>query len=66
MPKKVYEVIDALESHGWVVVRQRGSHRQFKHPTSPAVITVAGKLSKTVPVGLLANIRRRSGIEELR
>jgi predicted RNA binding protein YcfA (HicA-like mRNA interferase family) len=64
--KKVHEVITVLEANGWREVRQRGSHRQFKHRARPVVITVAGKLGATMPVGQLASIRRKSGIEDLR
>jgi predicted RNA binding protein YcfA (HicA-like mRNA interferase family) len=66
MAKKVREVIAILEAHGWRQTRQRGSHRQFKHPESEFVVTVHGKRSDTMQPGTLANIRRNSGIEELR
>jgi predicted RNA binding protein YcfA (HicA-like mRNA interferase family) len=66
MAKKVREVIVVLERNGWVLVRRRGSHRQFRHPDVPFVVTVAGKPSTTVPPGILSNIRRTSGLEELR
>jgi predicted RNA binding protein YcfA (HicA-like mRNA interferase family) len=66
MAKKVREAITILEAHGWRQVRERGSHRQFKHPDLSPVVTVAGKRSSTIPVGQLASIRRKSGIEELR
>jgi predicted RNA binding protein YcfA (HicA-like mRNA interferase family) len=64
--KKVREVILILEAHGWRQVRERGSHVQFRHPARGAVVTVAGKRSDTMPVGQLASIRRKSGIEDLR
>ncbi|HEY5192773.1 MAG TPA: type II toxin-antitoxin system HicA family toxin [Solirubrobacteraceae bacterium] len=66
MAKKVRDVIAILEAHGWPQMRQRGSHRQFKHPEFVATVTVAGKWSDTIPVGQLASIRRNSEIEELR
>jgi predicted RNA binding protein YcfA (HicA-like mRNA interferase family) len=66
MAKKVHEVIFILESHGWVFIRQTGSHRQYRRSGSVAVITVAGKRSSTMTVGQLANIRRLTGIKELR
>ena len=66
MPKKVREVKTVLERNGWVLVRQQGSHRHFRHAEAPFVITLAGKLSATVPPGTLGNIRRLSGLEELR
>jgi predicted RNA binding protein YcfA (HicA-like mRNA interferase family) len=66
LPKKVREVVAILEAAGWVEVRQRGSHRQFKHPDRPATVTVAGKASQTLSAGTLASIRRKSGLDELR
>jgi hypothetical protein len=32
---KVRDVMRMLANEGWVQVTQRGSHRQFKHPTKP-------------------------------
>jgi len=66
MAKKVHEAIAILEAHGWRQVRLRGSYRQFRHPRRNAVLTVSGKRASTIPVGQLASIRRKSGIEELR
>jgi predicted RNA binding protein YcfA (HicA-like mRNA interferase family) len=66
MAKKVREVIAILEAHGWRQTRQRGSHRQFKHPENESVVTVHGKRNDTIKAGTLANIRRNSEIEELR
>jgi predicted RNA binding protein YcfA (HicA-like mRNA interferase family) len=53
---KVGEVIKLLESDGWVQVRMRSSHRQFKHPSKPGLVTVAGKPSVDIPPGTLNNI----------
>jgi len=64
--KKVHEVVAILEAHGWRLVREGGSHRQFRHPTSRLVVTVSGKRSATMPVGQLASIRRKSRIKDLR
>jgi predicted RNA binding protein YcfA (HicA-like mRNA interferase family) len=66
MARKIHEVVSILEAHGWRQVRERGSHRQFRHPDRSSVITVAGKRSSTMPVGQLASIRRNSAIKELR
>jgi predicted RNA binding protein YcfA (HicA-like mRNA interferase family) len=66
MGMKVRDVITVLEHNGWVLVRQRGSHRHFRHPNVRSVVTVAGKPSTTVPPGTLGSIRRTSGLEELR
>jgi len=48
---KVKDVIKAVEKDGWVVVRTRGSHRQFHHPVKPGTVTIAGKESIDMPVG---------------
>jgi predicted RNA binding protein YcfA (HicA-like mRNA interferase family) len=66
MAKKVREAISILEAHGWHQARQRGSHRQFSHIDHARLVTVAGKRSDMISVGQLADIRRKSGIKELR
>jgi predicted RNA binding protein YcfA (HicA-like mRNA interferase family) len=30
---------------GWYLIGVEGSHRQFRHPTKPGKVTVAGKLT---------------------
>ena len=37
---KVKEIIKLLEKDGWFLVTQKGSHRQYKHPTKPGRVTV--------------------------
>lgn len=66
MAKKYREVRRALLAAGWEPVRQRGSHEVWAHPDSAERLVVAGKNSATVPVGTLASIRKRSGLEHLR
>ena len=61
---KVRDVIRLLTDDGWVQVAQRGSHRQFRHPTKPGKVTVAGKMSAEVPLGTLKSILRQAGLEE--
>ncbi len=39
---KVRAVIKRLEADGWYLDRTKGSHRQFKHPDKPGVVTVPG------------------------
>jgi predicted RNA binding protein YcfA (HicA-like mRNA interferase family) len=58
------DVIKKLEDDGWLLVRTKGSHRQFKHPTKPNVVTLAGKPEVDVPTGTLKNIWRTAQIEE--
>jgi len=44
-------------------MRQAGSHRQYRHPTKPGVVTVAVAPGKDVPIGTLRNIFRVAGLD---
>ena len=33
-----------VEADGWQMVKQRGSHRQYKHPAKSGKVTIAGHL----------------------
>ncbi|MCX6409480.1 MAG: type II toxin-antitoxin system HicA family toxin [Actinobacteria bacterium] len=66
MPKKYRQVRVALISAGWTKVRQSGSHETWSGPTGHGRVIVAGKNSDTVPGGILASIRRNTGVEDLR
>jgi len=59
---KVSEVMRMLERDGWRQVAQRGSHRQFRHPTKPGRVTVAGKPSQDLAAGTLGSILRQAGL----
>ena len=63
---KVREIIRLLEDDGWFLVATRGSHRQFKHPTRPGRVTVAGKPSDDLAPGTLNSIFKQSGLKEQR
>lgn len=40
MRKKVKEIIEMIEADGWFLVRQKGSHKQYKHTSKTGTITV--------------------------
>jgi len=61
---KVAELIRMLEQDGWRLVRTRGSHRQFKSPSKPGTVTVAGKPSLDVPPGTLNSILKQAGLKK--
>ena len=42
MPRKIRELITDLRKAGFALDRQKGSHRQFKHPSFPGIITLSG------------------------
>jgi predicted RNA binding protein YcfA (HicA-like mRNA interferase family) len=60
---KIRDVLKMLEEDGWSVVRQRGSHRQFKHAIKPGLVTVAGKPGDDVAPGTLNSILKQSGLK---
>jgi predicted RNA binding protein YcfA (HicA-like mRNA interferase family) len=60
---KVREIIRVIEDDGWRLDHQTGSHRQFRHPIKPGVVTVAGNLGTDIPPGTLASILRQAGLK---
>ena len=61
---KVSELLSFIDKDGWIMVRQRGSHRQFHHPTKSGTVTVAGKPSIDVPRGTLNSVLKQAGLKE--
>jgi predicted RNA binding protein YcfA (HicA-like mRNA interferase family) len=59
---KVRDVIKRIEDDGWYLARTRGSHCQFKHPTKPGLVTIAGKPGEDVAPGTLNSILRQAGL----
>ncbi|MBR6438686.1 MAG: type II toxin-antitoxin system HicA family toxin [Bacteroidales bacterium] len=60
---KVSFIIKKLMENGWFIDRQKGSHRQFKHPEKSGVVTVNGKPSYDTWGFELKSIENQSGIE---
>lgn len=58
---KVREVIEMLKKDGWYQIGQRGSHRQFKHPTKKGRVTVNEKPSATLDQRMLNSIWKQAG-----
>jgi predicted RNA binding protein YcfA (HicA-like mRNA interferase family) len=56
---KVSDVLRMLQHDGWYLHSTRGSHRQFKHPTKPGRVTVAGKPSDDLASGTLSSILKQ-------
>jgi predicted RNA binding protein YcfA (HicA-like mRNA interferase family) len=52
-----------MKDDGWQLVRQAGSHRQFKHPTKPGLVTVAGKPGDELAPGTLNSIMKQAGFK---
>jgi predicted RNA binding protein YcfA (HicA-like mRNA interferase family) len=62
VPLTVREAIHLIEEDGWVLVRQKGSHRQYHHPTKPGTVTIAGKPSLDLDPKTEKSILRQAGL----
>ena len=60
---KVREAIRLIESDGWYLARTRGSHRHFKHPVKPGLVTIAGQPGVDIPKGTLNSILKQAGLK---
>jgi predicted RNA binding protein YcfA (HicA-like mRNA interferase family) len=60
---KVREVIKLLEADGWYLVATKGSHRQYKHPTKPGRVTIAGHSGDDLAPGTLNSILKQAQLK---
>jgi predicted RNA binding protein YcfA (HicA-like mRNA interferase family) len=60
---KVRDVIRVIEQGGWRLVRTRGSHRQYKHPTKPGLVTLPGKPGDELAPGTLNSVFKQAGLK---
>jgi len=60
----VRDVLRVLKRDGWAEVARRGSHRQLKHGTKKARVTVPGKPSDDLAPGTLNSILKQAGLKE--
>jgi predicted RNA binding protein YcfA (HicA-like mRNA interferase family) len=61
---KVGEIIKRIAADGWILARTKGDHRQFKHPSKPGLVTIAGHPSDDVDRGTLNSIMKQAGLKE--
>jgi predicted RNA binding protein YcfA (HicA-like mRNA interferase family) len=61
---KVRDIIKMIEDDGWYLAITRSSHRQFKHPTKPGRVTIAGNPNHDVAPGTLTSILKQARLKE--
>ena len=61
---KVRDLIAFIQAEGWVLVRTKGSHRQFQHGSKPGTVTIAGKPGTDVPPGTLNSVLKQAGLKK--
>jgi predicted RNA binding protein YcfA (HicA-like mRNA interferase family) len=59
---KVRDVIRMLSRDGWYLVRSRGSHRHFRHPHKPGLVTVAGAANHDLAPKTFRTILRQANL----
>ncbi|MBI5190281.1 MAG: type II toxin-antitoxin system HicA family toxin [Nitrospirae bacterium] len=61
---KVRDIIRLIESDGWHAVATRGSHRQYKHPSKPGRVTIAGHPNDELAPGTLNSVLKQAQLKE--
>lgn len=61
---KARDVIRIIENDGWYLARQKGSHKQYRHPTKKGLVTIAAhKMSDDIAPGTLNSIFKQAQIK---
>lgn len=63
-PMKVRDLVKLVEADGWRLVRTKGSHRQFRHPSKRGTVTIAGNPGIDVPIGTMNSVLKQAGLKE--
>jgi predicted RNA binding protein YcfA (HicA-like mRNA interferase family) len=62
---KAREIIRLIVDNGWYLSRQKGSHKQFKHPVKKGIVTIAAhKMSDEIAPGTLNSIFKQAQISK--
>ena len=61
---KARDIIKMIEDDGWYLVRQKGSHKQYRHKTKKGLVTIAAhKMSDEIAPGTLSSIFKQAQIK---
>ncbi|MEK7415224.1 MAG: type II toxin-antitoxin system HicA family toxin [Planctomycetota bacterium] len=61
---KVRNAMKLIEGDGWYLVAQKGSHRQYRHPTKPGRVTIAGHPNDELAPGTLNSVLKQAQIKK--
>ncbi len=61
---KVRDAIKMIKNDGWYIVKQRGSHKQFKHQVKKGRVTIAGNMNDDLAPGTLNSILKQADLKE--
>ncbi|MBN1925610.1 MAG: type II toxin-antitoxin system HicA family toxin [Prolixibacteraceae bacterium] len=61
---KLKEIIRLIENDGWYIVRQKGSHKIYKHKVKDGIVVVPDHgLNKDVLLGTENSILKQAGLK---
>jgi len=52
-----------IESGGWFFVRQKGSHKIYKHKSIKGIVVIPFHGKKDIPIGTLKSILKKAEIQ---
>ena len=61
--RKVKHLIRFIQDDGWYLDRTKGSHRHFKHPTKPGIVTVPKQFNADLRLGTLSSALKQAGLK---
>jgi predicted RNA binding protein YcfA (HicA-like mRNA interferase family) len=61
---KIRDVMRMLDEDGWYLECTRGSHRQYKHPIKPGLVTLPGKPGDDLAAGTLNSVLKQAGLKK--
>ncbi len=57
------QLIKLLEKNGWKLKNQRGSHKNYIHPTTKGKVTIPYHGNKDINIKTLNNILKQAGLK---
>jgi predicted RNA binding protein YcfA (HicA-like mRNA interferase family) len=55
-----------IENDEWYIVKTKGSHRQYKHPSKVGRVTIAGHAGDDIAPGTLNSILKQAQLKEVK
>jgi len=59
---KVSEITACIKNDGWYFVRQKGSHKHYRHLTKPGTVTIPGLPSDDLLPATAKSILNQAGL----
>ncbi|MEK6725649.1 MAG: type II toxin-antitoxin system HicA family toxin [Deltaproteobacteria bacterium] len=63
---KIRDAIKLIEGDGWYKIATKGSHQQYKHPSKPGRVTIAGHPGDDLAPGTLNSVLKQAQLKEVK